>query len=86
MVEWEVLQLTEVHAYPQTGIGDALLMAIAKPRRRGEPDDRTCAAKIAFRFADDPTAADKLRIRATWLSAQPEPVFTDDDDDDGDDK
>lgn len=84
-VDWEVLQLTEMHVFPAAGIGDAMLMAIAKPRKKGADDDRTCAAKIAFRYREDPAASGVIKIRATWLSAQPEPVLNDDQDDEEDD-
>lgn len=79
-VDWEILQLTELHVFPAAGIGDAMLMAIAKPRKKGADDDRTCSAKIAFRYRDDPSSSDPIKIRATWLSAQPEPVLNEDDD------
>ena len=47
-------------------------------RAEGTPSDRSCSAKIAFRFRDE--GAQKLRVRAVWLSDQPEPVMSDPED------
>ena len=78
LVDWESLQLSETHAFQTLGLGDSLLVAVARPRPKGPPSDRSCSAKIAFRFRDE--GAQKLRVRAVWLSDQPEPVMSDPED------
>lgn len=86
MVEWSELQVSDVRVTPQIASGEAQLVAIARPSKLVPKDERSCAAKIAFRLRSDGTdlGPRKWKVRSVWLSEQAEPLDPTDVDGDGD--